>query len=276
MNSKGAGGDSIVELSCRGFNLDPAALRKLSRAVGVNIIASTGFYTKTLHPSGMGEMTVEDIENILFDDINAGINGTGIKAGVIGELGVSSPIHPDEKKVLTAAAHVSKQTGVAVMVHVPGSEKEDGVHIGLRVIDIIAEAGGDIQKVAIAHADSPLKIDVEYCIKVLEKGAYLTFDSYNHEQYVAKKDRPLYGGACSSDYQRVTVTKHLIDRGFAAKILIGQDTCFKTMCHRYGGYGLDHMITNIMPMMQDEGITDNEIKAMYVDNPRKWLDDGRQ
>ncbi|HUV06627.1 MAG TPA: hypothetical protein VMX75_02790, partial [Spirochaetia bacterium] len=169
--------------------------------------------------------------------------------------------------------HVSKKTGIAVMVHISAPAHEGSFPLGLEAIEVLASEGAEIGKVAICHADSPLDINVEYCIEILKKGVYLSFDNYNHEHYVAKKDREMYGGPSSSDLQRVRVTKQLMDRGYVAKMLIGQDTCFKTMCHRYGGYGFDHIITNIIPMMQDEGITDNQIKSVYIDNPRKWLDD---
>jgi len=270
---KRAGGSTIVELSCRGFHVDPVALRRISRAVGINIIASTGYYTAALHPSNMDEMTVEDLESVLLADIETGIDGSGVRAGVIGEMGVSTEMHQNEKKALIAAAHVSKKTGIAVMVHISAPAHEGSFPLGLEAIEVLASEGAEIGKVAICHADSPLDINVEYCIEILKKGVYLSFDNYNHEHYVAKKDREMYGGPSSSDLQRVRVTKQLMDRGYVAKMLIGQDTCFKTMCHRYGGYGFDHIITNIIPMMQDEGITDNQIKSVYIDNPRKWLDD---
>jgi phosphotriesterase-related protein len=272
---KRAGGGTIVELSCHGFNLDPVSLRRISRAVGTNIIASTGFYTQNLHPSGMNDMSVRDLENVMLADIQTGIGGSGVRAGVIGEMGVSAQMHPNEKKALIAAAHVSKSTGLAIMVHISGGSDKRSFPLGLTAIEVLTSEGADAQKVAICHADSPLDINVEYCLEILKMGAYISFDNYNHEHYVAKKDREQFGGAASSDLQRVRVTKLLVDKGYAERILVGQDTCFKTMLHAYGGYGLDHIMTNIVPMMLDEGITDAQIKSMYIENPLRWLDDDK-
>ena len=43
------------------------------------------------------------------------------------------------------------------------------------------------------------------------------------------------------------------------------------MMHRYGGWGYDHVLSNIVPMMEDEGITDEQIAIMLKENPADWL-----
>ena len=63
----------------------------------------------------------------------------------------------------------------------------------------------------------------------------------------------------------------MIDDGYLKQILLSCDLCLKNLMHKYGGWGYDHVLTNIVPMMQDEGITDEQINIMLKENPANWL-----
>ena len=65
--------------------------------------------------------------------------------------------------------------------------------------------------------------------------------------------------------------KKLIDKGYTKQILVTNDICLKSMLHKYGGWGYDHVLTNIVPMMEDEGISSSDIRKMLVENPADWL-----
>ena len=67
------------------------------------------------------------------------------------------------------------------------------------------------------------------------------------------------------------LVKKLIDLGYLNQLLLTCDLCLKNLLHSYGGWGYDHVLTNIVPMMEDEGVTDEQIKTMLVDNPANWL-----
>lgn len=60
----------------------------------------------------------------------------------------------------------------------------------------------------------------------------------------------------------------MVDDGFINQILLSCDVCLKNLLHKYGGWGYDHLLTNIVPMMEDEGITQKQINVMLVDNPK--------
>ena len=53
------------------------------------------------------------------EEVTEGIDGTDIKAGLIGEIGCSWPLTQNERKVLRAAARAQTRCGCALMVH-PG------------------------------------------------------------------------------------------------------------------------------------------------------------
>src|SRR5207244_11541845 len=94
--------------------------------------------------------SIRDLKNRIVREINYGIDDTGIRAGVIGEVGVSTPMHPDEAKSVRAAAeaHIETKAPVNIHVSIPVREKE-----GLDVLDVLTKEGVDLRSVTLSHID---------------------------------------------------------------------------------------------------------------------------
>jgi phosphotriesterase-related protein len=83
-----------------GLGRDPLALKKVANATGLNIIMGSGWYQRAYHPNDMDRRTVEDLADEIIQDITVGVNHTGIRAGIIGEVGINGdPITPNEEKI---------------------------------------------------------------------------------------------------------------------------------------------------------------------------------
>ncbi|GAH00758.1 unnamed protein product, partial [marine sediment metagenome] len=207
---------------------------------------------------------VEEIAREIINDIREGISGTDIKAGVIGEIGTSEEIHPNEKKVLIASAKAQSETGVAIITHTyPWGKK------GLEAINILEKNGANINKVSINHID--VEIDIEYCKKIMDSGAYIEFDDFGKEYFIDKRYRGFAGGVFARDIERVDTIKKLIELGYIDKILLSCDICLKTLLHKYGGWGYDHILKNIIPMLKEKNITDDQISKLIKDNPKEFI-----
>ena len=98
------GGGAIVDLSTRTIGPYPEQLAEIARRTGLHIIAGTGFYVQIAHPAWVAGATVEDLAAQMVGELTSGFAGTAVRAGIIGEIGTRSPIHPDEEKALRAAA----------------------------------------------------------------------------------------------------------------------------------------------------------------------------
>ncbi len=98
------GGGAIVDATTTGIGRNPAALARISRESGVHIIMGAGFYVGALHPEGMDERSVDDLALEIVSDLTDGVDRTGIKAGIIGEIGCTWPLTTNERKSLQAAA----------------------------------------------------------------------------------------------------------------------------------------------------------------------------
>lgn len=78
-------------------------------------------------------------------------------------------------------------------------------------------------------------------------------------------------GCFVTDVQRVAFLKSLLDKGYLSQILLSCDVCLKTLLRTYGGWGYDHLLVNVVPMMKEAGITDSQITTMLKDNPANFL-----
>ena len=262
---KRAGGDTIVDATSIGIGRDPEALRSVARDTGLNIVAGCGYYTGDTHPRDMDSRTVEQIKQEMLTDIRTGIDGTRIRAGVIGEIGASVEITPNERKALIAAAEVQAETGLGMHIHTyPWGTQ------GLVALEIARQHGAHLDKIVIDHVD--VEFHMDYILELLRTGAFVEFDNFGKEYFIERRFRGFAGGVFARDIERVVVLKQLVEGGYLRQLLITNDVCLKTLLHKYGGRGYDHVVTDVVPMLLDEGITPEQIDVLLQDNPRRFLD----
>lgn len=242
-------------------------LKELSEKTGVNIILGCGSYIEDAVSDAVKALSVEQMEKIIIKELTVGIEDTGIKAGVIGEIGSGFKVSENEAKFLTAAAHAQNITGFGMHIHACLWNRT-----GLDALDIAVRAGANPEKICIDHVD--VMLDEEYILSIMEKGAYAEFDDFGKEYYVDRKNRNVLLHSFAYDAQRVQIIKKLIEKGFKNQILISNDVCLKSMLHSFGGWGYDHIGENIVPMMEDFGISNEDIIAIIRDNPIRFLERG--
>ena len=262
---KKAGGSLIADVTTLDFGRNAQRLRALSEKSGVHIVAGCGNYIDASVSAEERALSETEIYNNIMNDLTVGIDGTDIKAGVIGEIGSSGQMTDYEKKSLAAATKAQKDSGCGMHIHACLWNRE-----GLAALKHCIANGADASKLCVDHSD--VVLDEGYMMGILEEGAYVEFDNFGKEFYVDRKNRNLLEGSFASDKERVQVIKKLLDKGFEKQILITNDICLKNMTHTYGGWGYDHVITNIIPMMEDFGITEGQINAMMVKNPIEFLE----
>ena len=264
---KKAGGGTWVDLSGRRnrFSRNIRFTYEIALKTGLHVVAGTGYGLD----QNMGRLvdtgTLQDLVDQMMTDITVGIDGTPLRAGVIGEVGTGKVITEREKKALEAACIVQKQTGVGMQIHAYLYNRE-----GLNVVDFVKKQGVDLQKVCINHVD--VQLDMEYIYKLLDQGVYIEFDNLGKEFYCDARLRNWLEGRFAYDFERTKALKELVDRGYVNQILLSSDLCLKSMMHKFGGWGYDHLLTNFYPMMLDCGITKDQAMTMMVDNPANFLD----
>jgi phosphotriesterase-related protein len=168
---KRRGGGSLVDLTLSGVGRDPERLRRLASSTAVNIVMGTGWYRESYYPPEalIDRRGVDDLADEMVREFEEGIAGTGVRPGIIGEIGTDKPwVSAQEERVHRAAARAAKRTGLAITTHSAQSP------VGLQQLRLFVEEGVDPARVVIGHADS--YPNLEHWVAILEQGANLELD----------------------------------------------------------------------------------------------------
>ena len=255
------GGGAIVDATTTGFGRNPDALAQISRESDVHIIMGSGYYVAIVHPKDMDERSSEDLAREIIGDICEGVEGSGVKAGIIGEVGCTWPLAPNERKSLSAAAIAQRETGAAILIH-PGRHPD----APLEILELLANGGADISRVIMGHLDRTV-FEFDALLSIAASGCYLEWDLFGNEGSYY----PLADIDMPSDAQRLDYIKRVADAGYSDKIVIGQDIATKHRLVRYGGHGYGHILENIVPKMRRMGFSEDVIRAITVGNPARIL-----
>ncbi len=254
---KRAGGSTVVDATVLGVGRDPLTVREIARSTDLNIISGTGFYLSRTHPGLVREMTVDELSGLMVRELTQGMDDTGIRAGMIGEIGTGNPIHPREEKVLRAACRAQLQTGAPMQVHVhrPGT--------GLpRVHRLLQEEHTRPESVVMLHMDDGVPEQAR--LRAADWGYYVSLDCFGIERYLDST-----GEVLPRDTERIRWILNLIDRGHLDSVLVSQDVWLKMLLKRYGGWGYDHLLVNVVRWMHKLGMTPEQVEHIMVHNPAR-------
>jgi phosphotriesterase-related protein len=266
-----AGGSAIVDLTSIGLARDARALYRIARTTGLHIVMGGGCYTDSAHPSWVRLATVEELAERFADDVLVGVDGTAIRSGIIGEVGISGiasddparrkrgHMTPDEQKVLRAAGRAAADTGVCVSVHV--DLRSQGAHVA---IDVLEAEGLPACGQIMCHID--FVDDLDYQRSIMDRGATIEYSSMGREYY-----EDASGLSWGNDERRIGWLQELVAQGYAERIVLSQDVCMKMDLRTYGGNGYGHVLTAVVDRMLRQGIPAGAIETMLVHNPRRIL-----
>lgn len=258
LHFKAAGGATVIDPTCRGIGRDPLALRRISQATGLNVVMGAGYYLEASHPPTVRPMSVDAIADEIVRDAFDGVDGTGVRIGLIGEIGVSGDFTAAEEKSLRGASRAQRRTGLPLMVHLPGWFRH-----GHRVLDMVEQEGADPRRTVLCHMN-PSHDDVTYQTSLAERGAFIEYDMIGMDYWYADQ-----GVQCPSDEENARAIRRLIDLGHGDRLLLSQDVFLKMMLTRYGGFGYAYVLRQFVPRLKRHGVSDQAIRTMLVDNPRR-------
>ena len=269
MEFRKMGGDSIVEMTSTGIHRDPEGLLRVSRATGLNIVMGSGWYQKAYHPPDMDELTVEDMGEEIVRDINIGVRDTGIRSGVIGEVGVQGRAHRaqrgEEHPRVGPRQPCDGRGDLLPPREGRGREK-------FQTLAIMDEEGVDRSRVIYGHSDSSAG-DIPLLLELLEEGVYIQFDLMGRVG-VPIDLGPSDGGVGLTLPLTAMVAAaipQLIGAGHVDQILLSQDVCTKVQLKAYGGTGYSYILETFLPHLRSRGVSDENIRKMMVENPKRVL-----
>ena len=252
------GGSAIVDTTSIGLKRDPLALSRVSEATGLHIVMGASWYRKGWHPKDLDDRSIESLTQEIVGDITVGVGDTGIRSGIIGEVGTEGdPLVPNELKVIQASARASRITGAAVTLHTRAVLREQP-----GILDMLEAEGADLSRVVVGHSN-PLASDLAFMEQLLARGVYIQFDTLGRQPTLS------YPVVTDTDVGHGIV--NLIEAGHVDRILLAQDVCSKLQLKAYGGTGFSFIQEQFIPYLKQLGVTDAQLHTIMVDNPRRVL-----
>lgn len=255
------GYNTLLDLTSVGLGRRPEALRRVAQETGLHIVAGTGFYTASTLPDDVATWDEDQMVNAMVRDIEVGIDGTDVKAGVIGEVGISWPIKPVEQRSLAASVEVMRRTGAAMSIHTPFHKND--VSILEAVSTSLYSLGADMSRVVLGHCDT-YTTNPRFFEVASDLGCVLQIDMFGNSGYESGLDFHY-----PSDEQRIEAVIRLIEMGLADRLMISQDCGLKTCLRSYGGHGYDYIPRVIVPRLQAEVTRHGALELVLEKNAQR-------
>lgn len=259
-----SGFDSYVDATPIGLGRRPQQMLELSKISGLQIVQATGVhkeahYAKTHAVTSLSVADLielfeyEIITGILKDDSSINIsraNTSEIRAGFI-KFGISNePITAFENRALEAAAKVSAQIDIAIMIHTDAASEI------LTVLDSLESFGANLNRIVVAHIDR--RPDPKFHAEIAKRGAFLGYDGAGRSQYF-------------HDEVLVDLFSNMVELGLASQILLGADVARSSRYIEYGGGpGLEYLGNSFLPMLRNRTSEEIVNKVLTI-NPASWL-----
>lgn len=251
-----AGGGGLVDLTTIGLRPNPTGLRRLAEGSNLDIIMGVGWYRESVYPKYIFEKSTNQLADMVVQWFAEGAYGTDVMPGIIGEIGTERfYITPAEERVFRACARAQKEIGVAITTHT--------THFGdlaLEQVALLFEEGVAPERIVIGHLGE--RRNANDVLAVAKTGVYVEIDHVG---------RPASAGT-QPERRRAQNVVDTVKAGHLEQVLISMDICANSLMHWNGGHGYDYLLTNFVPLLLEEGLTEDEVQTILVDNPRRVLD----
>ncbi len=267
---KAQGVKTIIDATPNECGRDPEFLQEVSKATGLQIVCSTGFYYEGEGATAYFKFraTLTDIEKEIYDmmmtEVTEGIAGTGIKAGVIKLASSKGVITDYEMAFFRAGAKVQKETGVTIITHT-----QEGT-MGPQQAELLIGEGANPERIMIGHMDG--NTDPSYHLATLKHGVNVAFDRCGLQGMVGM---PM-------DEQRVEVFATLIKEGYAHKLNLSHDTIWHWLGRPLvlppqveqliASWNPLRVFEFIIPSLLAKGVTQAQIDQIMEENPKNLFE----
>ena len=253
---------TIVDVTTIDLGRDVRLLEQVSRDSGVQIICATGNWRDI--PRAFWTATPDMIAPLYIREIQEGIEGTGIKAGIIKVANDVGGVTPEGEIILRAAARAQKATGVPISTHTWAPER-----VGEQQVRVFEDEGVDLNRVYVGHSNDTT--DTEYLIGLLQRGVWIGLDRHP-------------GGRTPETpgwEERTKTAKKLIDAGFGHRIMLGHDWSVTLTTAtlqiqeerlRYNPDGYLFITRKVLPRLREMGVPAATIEQIMVENPRRFFE----
>jgi phosphotriesterase-related protein len=254
LHSRGVG--ALVDLTVLGLGRYIPRIQKVAALTPLHIIVAAGIYTYDEVPAYFQYRPRESMVDMFVRDIEAGIADTGVRAGILKCATDAAGITPGVERVLRAVAQAHRQTGAPISTHTHAQSRR-----GLEQQKIFQQEGVDLTRVIIGHSGDTT--DLDYLEALLANGSYIGMDRFGIDTILPFEDR-------------VNTVAALCERGYAKQMVLSQDaSCYidwfreDTLARVLPNWHYLHLHNDVLPALRKRGVTEEQIRTMMVENPRR-------
>ncbi|HEY1569904.1 MAG TPA: phosphotriesterase-related protein [Pseudonocardiaceae bacterium] len=262
----GIGVRTIVDPTVIGLGRYIPRIRTIAEQVPeLNIVVATGVYTYTDVPGffvhrgpGLAEGVPDPMVDMFVADITTGIAGTGVRAGLLKCAIDKAGLTPGVERIMRAVGEAHLRTGTPVTVHTHPRSRT-GLQVKRVLVD---EVGVDPRRIVLGHSGDTS--DADHLTELAEAGFLLGMDRMGINTEISFE-------------QRCDIVVEMCRRGFAGQLVLSHDAaCYidwvdpnvrplLTQWHYL------HIEQEVLPYLREHGVTEDQITAMLVDNPRAYF-----
>jgi predicted metal-dependent phosphotriesterase family hydrolase len=229
------------------------ALAGLAEATGVHLVLGTGHYRDPyLDRDWFDRHSADQIAELMVRDLEEGFPGTGVRAGIIGEIGAEQwYVSAAEERSFRAAARAHLRTGATITTHAARWP------VGLAQLAILTAEGVDPRRVVIGHCD--MVPAPEYHLEIAARGAYVQFDTFHR---------------CTDEAAlaaRVRAIVHLVRAGHLDRVLVSHDVFLTHHLKAAGGTGLSFIPERLPAALREAGLEEAEVSRIITVNPQRAI-----
>ena len=250
---RAAGVQTMVDCMPTGSGRSALKLAAISKATGVNIVATAGLHTDRYYlPTDELEiMDPEKLAQVFIKDIQVGMEGTEHKAGQLKVVTSGSVIKDREKRLFEAVAIAHQITGAPIISH---CEHGTGA---VEQINLFAKLKIPVGKVTLSHTDK--ENDIGYHKEILSSGINVEYD-----QSLRQSDLDVPPSA--------SLMNAMIEEGFIDQIMLGTDGARRSLWSSLGGSpGLAWLYSGWSKKLMELGLTQGQLDKVFIDNPARTL-----
>jgi phosphotriesterase-related protein len=265
-----AGVRTIVDPTVVGLGRYVPRIERIAQQIPLNIVVATGLYTYDAVPfhfhyrgpaldAVLGTSVPDPMVDMFVGDIEGGIAGTTVKAGMLKCAIDAQGLTAGVERVMRAVGKAQQATGVPVTVHThPGSQT--GQHVKRVLCD---EEGVDPRRVVLGHSGD--STDVDHLSQLADAGFVLGMDRFG-----IYLDTTLEA--------RADVVVELCRRGYADSMVLSQDaSCYFDWIQQdvlafLPQWHYTHLHEDVIPYLLEHGVTQQQVDTMLVTVPKRIFD----
>lgn len=257
--------DAIVDLTVLGLGRMVPWIQRVAERTPIKIVVATGLYLFEELPllyafRGPGTLLggTDPLTEMFIADIRDGIDGTGVKAGVLKCATDEPGLTPAVERVLRAVAAAQRETGVPISTHTHAGSRR-----GLDQQRVFAEEGVDLSRVVIGHSGDTT--DLDYLQELIANGSYLGMDRFGFDGLIPFEDR-------------VRTVAELCRRGHANRLVLSHDASShnawltdEVKAVLAPQLRFTHISDDVIPALRRAGVTEEQLEQMLIHNARDVL-----